>query len=96
MNTRFYERFGPGGLKAENVGNVLGGNEEGDYLMNVGSMRAHIPHDPSGRPAMICMTSLRDVARFIVATLVSYNVLFYSKLLTIRRSGCPQPITMAA
>ena len=32
-------------------------------------MRAQIPYDRSGRPAMVCMTAMQDVARFIVAAL---------------------------
>ena len=65
----FYERFSPNGLASVNMGNVLGANGEGDYLMNIRSMRAQIPHDSSQRPAMICMTSIEDTARFIVAAL---------------------------
>lgn len=64
-----YERFAPGGLADFNTGNVSGANGEGDYLMNVRTMRAQIPHDSSQRPAMICMTAMDDVAKFIVAAL---------------------------
>ena len=65
----FYERFAPNGLAAYNMGHVSGINGEGDYLMNVRSMRAQVPHDSSQRPAMICMTAMDDVAKFIVAAL---------------------------
>ena len=65
----FYERFAPGGLAGVNMGNASGVNGEGDYLMNVQTMRAQIPHDSTQRPAMICMTAMEDVAKFIVAAL---------------------------
>ena len=65
----FYERFAPNGLAGVNTGNVSGANGEGDYLMNIRTMRAQIPHDSSQRPAMICMTAMEDVAKFIVAAL---------------------------
>ena len=65
----FYERFAPNGLAGVNTGNASGVNDEGDYLMNIRTMRAQIPHDSTQRPAMICMTAMEDVAKFIVAAL---------------------------
>ena len=65
----FYERFAPLGLSGQGIGNVSGINREGDYLMNIRTMRAQVPHDSSQRPAMICMTAMEDVAKFIVAAL---------------------------
>lgn len=64
-----YERFGPGGLQGVNMGSVAGNNAEGDFLMNVRTMRAQVPYDASGAPAKVCMTSMQDVAQFIVAAL---------------------------
>ena len=65
----FYERFAPNGLASFGTGNVSGSNNEGDYLMNIRTMRSQIPHDSSQRPAMICISAMDDVARFIVAAL---------------------------
>lgn len=65
----FYERFAPNGLAGFGTGFASGNNNEGDYLMNVRSMRSQIPHDSSQRPAMICISAMDDVARFIVAAL---------------------------
>ncbi|MCJ1287413.1 hypothetical protein MMC26_006762 [Xylographa opegraphella] len=64
-----YERFCPGGLRLANVGQSSGASEEGDYIVNIRSMRAQVPYDASGRPAMISMTAARDVGHFIVAAL---------------------------
>ena len=64
-----YERFAPNGLRGMNMGHVSGNNGEADFLMDIRSMRAQIPHDITSRPAMVCMTSLQDVAKFIVAAL---------------------------
>lgn len=65
----FYERFQPGGL-----GTVLGIgaganiNNPGTYLLNVETATAEIvEHSPSGRPVVLTMTSLYDVARFVRA-----------------------------
>ena len=64
-----YERFGPGGMRSANLGHNLGANGEGDYLVNIRSMRSRIPHDPSGIPATISMTAAEDVGRFVAAAL---------------------------
>ena len=64
-----YERFGPGGLTAVNMGHVSERNGEGDFFMSVQNLRAQIPLDSSQRPAMVCMTSGDDVAKFLVAAL---------------------------
>ncbi|MCJ1402279.1 hypothetical protein MMC11_005499 [Xylographa trunciseda] len=64
-----YERFFPGGTRSTNIGQSSGASGEGDYLVNIRSMRSQIPHDASGRPAMISMTAVQDVGHFIVAAL---------------------------
>ena len=64
-----YERFGPGGMNAVGIGGSCGASGEGDFLVNVRSLRSQIPHDSSGRPAMVCMTAAQDVARFVVSAL---------------------------
>lgn len=65
-----YERFGPGGMAASQIGLNSHVSQEGEYLMDFRRRRAQIPYtSTSGQPAMVCLTSARDVARFIVAAL---------------------------
>lgn len=63
----FYERFGPGGMIASNIGRGSGISGEGDYLMNIREMKAQIPHGSNGRPASVCITSVQDVGRMVAA-----------------------------
>lgn len=66
----FYERFGPGGIAASQIGLSTGIAGEGQYLMDFKNLRAQIPlYNSLGRDVYVCMTSARDVARFIVAAL---------------------------
>lgn len=72
----FYERFGPGGLNTLQISifnNRHGAvGEEGNFLIDVKSGRTIIPVVPDAELA-ICMTSARDVARYVVATLQGYE-----------------------
>lgn len=66
----FYERFGPGGMRASQIGlrSAIGG--EGEYVMDFRNCKAMIPYyNASGQPVYVCMMSARDVARFVVAAL---------------------------
>jgi nucleoside-diphosphate-sugar epimerase len=66
----FYERFGPGGMCASQIGlrSAIGG--EGQYIMDIRNGKAMIPYfNSAGQPVYVCMTSARDVARFVVAAL---------------------------
>ena len=66
----FYERFAPGGMRASQIGlrSVIGG--EGEYIMDIRNGKAMIPYyNPAGQHVCVCMTSARDVARFVVAAL---------------------------
>lgn len=66
----FYERFAPGGMAASQIGLQSRIGREGDYLLDFRHERAQVPsHNTSGEPPAICMTSARDVARFVVAAL---------------------------
>jgi nucleoside-diphosphate-sugar epimerase len=66
----FYERFAPGGMAASQIGLRSNIGQEGDYLMDFRRRRAQVPHfNTAGQPAMICMTSAADVARFVVSAL---------------------------
>ncbi|KAK7897136.1 hypothetical protein LTR67_005025 [Exophiala xenobiotica] len=65
-----YERFGPGGMAASQIGLNSSIGQEGEYLMDFRRRRAQIPYlNASGQPATVCMTSANDVARFVVAAL---------------------------
>lgn len=64
-----YERFGPGGTAAANIGQTSGDSNEGDYLVNIRNLSAQVPLDSSGQPAIICLTSAKDVGKFVVSAL---------------------------
>ena len=64
-----YERFSPGGMIARAIGLRSGIGAEGDYLVHISQRRAQIPYGTNGRPGTICMTSARDVGRFVAAAL---------------------------
>ena len=66
----FYERFGPGGMRAWQIGlrSAIGG--EGEYLMDIRNGKAMIPKfNSAGQPVYVCLISARDAARFVVAAL---------------------------
>ena len=66
----FYERFGPGGMGAFQIGLSTDISGEGEYIMDIRHARAQIPYyDSNGHPVYICMTAASDVARFVVAAL---------------------------
>ena len=65
-----YERFAPGGMGAFHIGNGCGAAEEGEYIMNVRTMKAEIPHyDTAGQIVHLCITSAHDLAKYVVAAL---------------------------
>lgn len=64
----FYERFLPGGLGRLNIGRSANVLDAGDYLLNIGTAVAEVvQNDAEGRPVVISMTSVYDVARFVAA-----------------------------
>jgi hypothetical protein len=66
----FYERFARGGLAGMNIGFSTGVAYPGSYLMNIASNTAEIvERTHSGQPVYICMISVADVGRFMVAAL---------------------------
>lgn len=66
----FYERFGPGGMAASQIGVRSDIGQEGEYIMDLRRARAQLPfYNEAGQPVYVCMTSARDVARFVVAAL---------------------------
>jgi hypothetical protein len=64
-----YERFLHGGLAFADLGGSLVLNQEADFVMDIRTMRARLPHQANGEPVMLCMTFMRDLARFILAAL---------------------------
>jgi len=73
----FYERFGPGGLSSlqistfNNRHSAIG--EEGSLLIDIRLGKATIPVKSGIEELSICMTSARDVARYVVATIQAYE-----------------------
>lgn len=66
----FYQRFAKGGLAAYNIGAGTGTQQEGTYLMNLGTSTAEIVEfNSAGQPIYVCLTSVYDLARFIAAAL---------------------------
>ena len=66
----FYERFAPGGMTSLQLGHGTNVSGEGEYIMDIRKMKAHIPsYSNAGQVVYICMTSAEDVARFVVAAL---------------------------
>lgn len=66
----FYERFSPGGLQQHGVGLNMGAAGEGDYVVNIRTMAAEAPiWDADGDLVKLCLTSMHDVARFVVEAL---------------------------
>lgn len=73
----FYERFGPGGLNALQISTFNNRHaaigEEGNLLIDIRLGKATIPVISDIEELAICMTSARDVARYVVATIQAYE-----------------------
>ncbi|TVY41587.1 Oxidoreductase [Lachnellula subtilissima] len=66
----FYERFANGGMAALDIGTSTGIQNEGSYLMNARHGTAEVvERTTSGQPVYICLTSVYDVGRFVIAAL---------------------------
>jgi hypothetical protein len=65
----FYERFAVGGLRAHQIGaNIASG--EGDYIADLRNMTAIAPvYDAANNYSYLCLTSMYDVAKFVVRSL---------------------------
>ncbi|KAF1927543.1 uncharacterized protein M421DRAFT_64450 [Didymella exigua CBS 183.55] len=65
----FYERFAVGGLRAHQVGAEVA-NGEGDYIADLRNMSAVAPiYDGANNYSSLCLTSMYDVAKFVVKSL---------------------------
>jgi len=66
----FYERFARGGLGSFDIGANSNVFYQGSYLMDVENGTAEVVEQHAdGRPVHVAMTSVNDVARFVVAAL---------------------------
>lgn len=66
----FYERFSVNGMVSQQIGVNTGYSNEGDYIANPRNMTAIAPvYDSSQNPSYINLTSIYDVARFVVRAL---------------------------
>ena len=66
----FYERFARGGLASEGIGMGTGLEHEGAYLIDIERNTGEvIQYNSSGQAVSICMTSVADLAQFVVAAL---------------------------
>ncbi|KAK5941566.1 hypothetical protein PMZ80_005514 [Knufia obscura] len=72
-----YERFGPGGTNTLQISTLNNRHsavgEEGNLLIDMRLGKATIPVTPSHEQLAVCMTSARDVARYVVAALQTYE-----------------------
>lgn len=65
-----YERFCPGGSRSYQIGMRSAISAEGQYILDIRNCKAMIPHRSSTSDSVyLCLTSARDVARFVVAAL---------------------------
>ncbi|TVY19704.1 Oxidoreductase swnR [Lachnellula arida] len=66
----FYERFANGGMAALDMGASTGIQNEGSYMMNARLGTAEVVEcNTSGQPVYVCLTSVYDVGRFVIAAL---------------------------
>ncbi|KJZ79615.1 hypothetical protein HIM_01084 [Hirsutella minnesotensis 3608] len=66
----FMERFHPYGLGYLNIGRGSGISEPGDYLVDMNRATAEYPErDSRGRTVRVCLSSVYDVVRFVVAAI---------------------------
>lgn len=65
-----YERFSVNGMRSHHIGANTGYSNEGDYIVNPRSMTAVAPtFDAARNLACVCLTSVYDVAQFVVRAL---------------------------
>jgi len=66
----FYERFSVNGMVSHRIGVNTGYGNEGDYIADPRNMTAVAPvYDSSQNLSTLCLTSVYDVARFVVRSL---------------------------
>jgi len=66
----FYERFARGGLASKGIAIGSGIEHQGAFLMDIGQNTAEIvERNNAGHSVHLCMTSMSDVAQFLVAAM---------------------------
>lgn len=66
----FYERFAVNGLQSQQIGICTGVGGEGGFIADLRNMQAIAPvYDAAQNYSFLCMTSIYDVARFVVRSL---------------------------
>lgn len=66
----FYERFARGGLVSMGIGASTSVAYQGSYLVDIGEGTAEaVEYNMAGQPIFVSMTSVNDVARFLVAAI---------------------------
>lgn len=66
----FYERFARGGLASKGMGLGSGLEHQGAYLLDIERNTGEVvEYNAAGQPVYLCLTSVTDVARFVVAAL---------------------------
>ena len=66
----FYERFAVNGMASLGIGATTGHGYEGDFMANPRYMTSIAPvYDAAQNMSFLCLTSLYDVARFVVRSL---------------------------
>jgi hypothetical protein len=70
----FYERFAVNGLHSHRIGIGTGLEGEGSFIADLRNMQAIAPvYDAAQNYSYLCMTSIHDVARFVVRSLDMSN-----------------------
>jgi len=66
----FYERFSVNGMTSLKIGVNTGYGNEGDYIADIRNMTATAPvYDSAQNMSNLCLTSVYDVAKFVVRSL---------------------------
>jgi hypothetical protein len=66
----FYERFARGGLASKGIGLGTGLEQQGAYLLDIERNAGEVvEYNAAGQPVYLCLTSVVDVARFVVAAI---------------------------
>ena len=64
----FMERFHPNGLQSFGIGQSSGVAVPGDYILDINNHTAeYVERNSRSHTVRVCLTSIYDVARFIVA-----------------------------
>lgn len=92
-----YERFAPGGLQQNRMGSSTGVAQEGNFMIDVRNMLAHVPYtNSSGQQVSLCLTSASDVGRFVTKALDIQQKWPPELIMHGERVTCYELLSMAA